>query len=526
MSAQPTDFNDMAVLAGDDAVKEAIAKAMAGANGDEPATPTWSNPPDPVLPGKIQTPDIPADILPGFLGAMADAVAKSTQTPPAMSVMVALGVLATVLQRRFEVAPFGDDYTEPLALWTLTGMPSGARKTAVFSALTAPLIEWEKIQFTEGKAERGRRASARKVAEKRIERLLNDAGKADNDAAREEIRKAIQHERDTMPAELLAPRLFCEDITTERLQALLAEHGERMAVLSDEAGIFAIMAGLYSGGNANIDALLKGHAGSALRVDRAGREAHVDKPALSFALAIQPGVFDEVAMTRRNRDSGLLARFLYAMPVSTVGKRNVRERLAVPKAVSLDYQAELFRLLENRPVIPDDPRVLPMTEQALELWCDFAQSIEDNQGDGGKYESISDWTSKLPGAVARIAALLELAVSGLKVEKVSLEATRKAVLLGSLLIPHAQAAFGALGSDKTEVDANAIIKWIRSTGAKTFSRRECQKAMEGRFRTLEPLQKALQRLQQHEVVRHYTHRPKGKPASEMYLVNPKLKEAV
>ena len=33
-----------------------------------------------------------------------------------------------------------------------------------------------------------------------------------------------------------------------------------------------------------------------------------------------------------------------------------------------------------------------------------AQEIEDHQGEGGRYEAISDWTSKLPGAVARVAA--------------------------------------------------------------------------------------------------------------------------
>lgn len=73
-----------------------------------------------------------------------------------------------------------------------------------------------------------------------------------------------------------------------------------------------------------------------------------------------------------------------------------------------DYEAALFRLLEDVPAVPGKPRVLPMTDPALELWVSFAQDIEDHQGEGGRYESISDWTSKLPGAVARIAALLEL----------------------------------------------------------------------------------------------------------------------
>jgi len=75
------------------------------------------------------------------------------------------------------------------------------------------------------------------VAKKRIEKLTKDAVAADNDEARERIRKQIQEEEEAMPLELRPPRLFTGDVTAERLQALLVEHQERMAVLSDEAGI-------------------------------------------------------------------------------------------------------------------------------------------------------------------------------------------------------------------------------------------------------------------------------------------------
>jgi len=517
----PTDFNDLAQLAGAEAVKATVDKvlaAVAAPGAVQASAPDW---PDPILPGMVKAPEIPADILPAWLGAMCGAVADSTQTPPALAVMVGLSVLATVLQRRYEVAPFGDDYTEPLALWTLTALPSGARKSAVFGAMTAPLLRWEKLEYDRGRAERARAASARKVAEKRIERLLADAAKAKDDHERERIRAEIQHEKETMPAEIRAPRLFTEDVTAERLQAMLAEHGERMALLSDEAGIFQIMAGIYNGGAANLDAFLKGHAGTAMRVDRAGREAHVDKPALSFGLALQPGVLSEVAASRRFRDSGLLARFLYAMPTSNVGKRDVRRRVAVPEKVRDDYEVALFRLLKDIPAVPNPPRVLPLTEPALELWADFAQAIEDQQGEGGRFESISDWTSKLPGAVARIAALLELAEVGRDVEDVSELAVRQAVALGWLLIPHAQAAFGLLGADSVDVDAAAVLKWIRAGDLAEFSRPECQKALEARFRTVERLTKALKRLEDQHVIRCYDRRNKGARPTPMCQVSPK-----
>lgn len=516
---EPTDFNDLAQLAGPDAVKATVDKVLAAAAAPVQASaPEW---PDPILPGVTPAPQIPADILPTWLGTMAGAVAASTQTPPALAVMMSLSVLATALQRRFEVSPFGTDYVEPLALWTITALPSGARKTGVVNALTEPLLYWEKLQRDRLRPEIARVMSVRAVTKKRIEALLGRSAKAESHDDRESIRAEIQREEESMPEEVRAPRLFTNDVTGERVQTLLVEHGERMAVISDEGGIFTNLAGLYSGGNANNDVYLKGHAGTAVRVDRAGRSAHVDKPALSFGLALQPDVLSEVAGVRRFRGSGLLARFLYAMPASNVGKRDVRHHKPIPGEVRDEYESQLFRLLDDIPTKPTKPRVIGMTDPARELWLDFAQAIENDQGEGGRYESIHDWTSKLPGAVARVAALLELADVGVHAEEVSQDAMERAVRLGGLLIPHAQAAFGLLGTDATDTDAAAILKWARANALEEFSRRECQKAMEARFRTLERLTKAIQRLEHQCVVRCFTRRTKGKPPSEMCSVNPK-----
>lgn len=509
-----TDFNDQAYFDGLAAVAEAVAKATPAI---EP--PAW---PDPILPGQVHTPPIPCDVLPDWMRDMAQAVAASTQTPPALAVMSGLAVLATVLQRRFEVAPHGDDYTEPLSIWTLTASPSGTRKSAVLNAMLGPLVRWEKLQRDRMRGDIAKVNARRAVAKKRIEKLQQDAAKAKDATEREALTNEIQLEEVGMPDELRAPRLFSGDTTAERLQAMLVEHGERMAVHSDEAGIFLIMAGIYNGGAANIDVFLQGHAGSPMRVDRAGRSAHVDKPALSFGLMLQPGVMAEVASSRRFRDSGLLARFLYAMPDSNVGQRDVRLNIPVPPAIKERYEAGLFKLLENLDPQATAPIVLTMTDPSREAWLVLADEIEHQQGDGGKYESISDWTSKLPGAVARIACLIELAEVGVLAFEVSSCAMDRAVRLARLLIPHAQAAFGLLGTDATDIDAVAVLKWIQANDLPDFTRRAAQKAQEGRFRSIERLNKALERLEHQDVLREFKRHNKGAPPTTAYRVNPKV----
>ena len=517
-----TDFNDLASEAGLEEVRSQIEAAEAAVMPPTPPAPPpvpeW---PDPILPGVRRVPEISAAVLPGWLGAMAHAVSEATQTPPALAVMAGLGVLATVLQRRFVVAPYGDSYTEPLSLWTLSASPSGTRKSAVLGAMQGPLVHWEKLQRDCLRGEIARVNSVRAVAKKRIERLQQDAAKAKEHSERAALTAEAEREELEMPDELRAPRLFTGDTTAERLQALLVEHGERMAVLSDEAGIFQIMAGLYNGGAANLDVFLQGHAGTPMRVDRAGRSAHIDQPALSFGLLLQPGVMADVASSRRFRDTGLLARFLFATPVSTVGSRDVRKHSPIPAEVRDAYEAGLFRLLEGLPGLVTAPKVLTLSGAALEVWLDMAQSIENEQGEGGRYESISDWTSKLPGAVARIAALLELAEVGLSATEVSHACMDDAINLARLLIPHAQAAFALLGTDAVDVDAAAVVRWVQAHGLAEFTKRDAQKAQEGRFRSVERLQKALDRLEHQDVVRAFKRHNKGAPPSSCFAVNPK-----
>lgn len=530
--SKPSDFNDLATAKGKAAVKATVDAAIEAAMVAAATVPVATAPPDgewpdPMIPGVKQVPDVPTDLLPSWVGDMAAAVADSTQTPPAMAVMMALSTLATVLQRRFEVEPYGsgDGYTETLSLWTLTAMPSGARKTAVINAMTSPLAIYEERERNALRRDVVRINATRAVTKKRIEKLIRDASNADSEGARQQLQAEVQREEEQMPDEIFPPKLFTGDVTAETLQGLLVKQGERMAVLTDEAGIFMVMAGMYSGGNASIDVFLQSHAGSPVRVNRSDREAYLARPALSFGLALQPGVMADVASSRRFRDSGLLARFLYSMPVSNVGQRDVRRRVPIPEAVSRAYETGLFALLEKRPLIPGKPVLLPFTDTATDYWLDFCEEIEKSHGDGGKLESISDWTSKLPGAAARIAGLIELAEMGLAAESVSFDAVRRAVTLARLLIPHAQEAFGLLGADAGDADAMAVLKWIRAEGSASFRRSTCQKAMEGRFRAVDRLIKAVERLIQRDVLREFKVPNKGAPPSVWYRVNPKCLSA-
>ena len=143
-------------------------------------------------------------------------------------------------------------------------------------------------------------------------------------------------------------------------------------------------------------------------------------------------------------------------------------------------------------------------------------------GEGQTFEAINDWCGKLPGAVARIAALMELAECGLHVDTVHEITMRRAIELAWLLIEHARAAFSLLGTDEADNDAAFVLRWIRGEAVGAFSQRDAQKAMEGRFRSVDRLKKALDRLEAGDVVRGYKRKNARGPATMVYTVNPRI----
>lgn len=93
----------------------------------------------------------------------------------------------------------------------------------------------------------------------------------------------------------------------------MAENNDRAAIISSEGGIFDILSGIYTK-NVNIDVILKGYSGDALRVDRIGRNSiTVMNPTLTLMLMVQPSVLSGLMPNNTFCGRGLTARFLYCI---------------------------------------------------------------------------------------------------------------------------------------------------------------------------------------------------------------------
>ncbi len=68
----------------------------------------------------------------------------------------------------------------------------------------------------------------------------------------------------------------------------MAAHGQRIAMLEAEGGFIDTLAGRYSSGVPNLDAVLKAWSGEAVRIDRRHAEPILlDDPTLTLILSVQ-----------------------------------------------------------------------------------------------------------------------------------------------------------------------------------------------------------------------------------------------
>jgi replicative DNA helicase len=476
-------------------------------------------------------PAFPVEVLPDWLGEYVAAVATATQTPPDLAGMLALAVLATVAAGAVEVQP-RPGWQEPLCLFVVVGMDAGARKSSVFTALTRPVAEFERDQAAAALPAITETVTLRRIADQAAATAEAAASKAPADQQQERQAEAIA--RAAEAANLVVPpvpRWLVDDATPEALAGLLATYG-RIALLSPEGDVFDQMAGRYNqSAGPNLGVYLKGHAGDLLKVDRRGRPPeYVQRPCLTIGLTVQPEVLQGLASRPGFGGRGLLARFLYSLPQSLVGRRQPGAP-PVPQPVADRYTLELQALAASLTSSAGaDPTLLTLTPEAGELLLAFERDLEPRLAAGsGDLAHLAGWAAKLAGATCRLGALLHLA-SHLRdgwAQPISANTFAGAVRLADYLIEHAWAVFDLMGADPRIDDARWLLEWINRTDRTQFSRRDAHRAApRGRFAKATDLEPALRLLEEHGYLRRVDPEPsqdprgRGRPASPRFLVNP------
>jgi len=378
----------------------------------EAQAPVW----EPPVPFTVRNPPpFPTDALPGWLKDFVAAEAEATQTPADLAGMLALAVCGAAVAKKVVIFIL-EGWTEPTNIFTVTALPSGRRKSQVFGDITEPMTEYEEELTSQASPQIEDARNRRKILEAALSNKQNEAAKTkDNRAARDaKINEAADLSRELAECQIPAvPRLVADDCSPERSAGLLQDQGGKLAILAPEGDVFNILAGRYSNGAPNLGIFLRGHAGDTIRVDRVGRPPeYIKSPALTVGLALQPDVLRGLIQKPGFRGRGLLARFLYSIPTSNMGRREI-EPPPMPADIRGAYRRNVRILLRLAPSTNDrgEPAAyaLRLDTAAGDSFRDFRMRLEPQLAEHGDLGAIQDWGSKLAGAVARIAGILHMA---------------------------------------------------------------------------------------------------------------------
>lgn len=460
-------------------------------------------------------PAFPTSALPPVLRAWVEAESHATQTPVDLPALLALAVCGAALARRVTVEP-RHGFQEPVNLFVAVVLGPANRKSAVFADATKPLeeIEGELIDAATpliAHAQSERRQDIARM--NKLEKLWAD--KADHQAKQEAAELSEQIALSPLP---VLPRLLVGDATSQKIEIMLKEQGGRLASMSAEGEVFDMMAGKCNKGEVDFNVYLKGHAGDKLKTDRVSREdVRVDRPALTCAYTIQPQVLSDLAGKRAFRGRGLLARFMYALPSSRIGRREIGAP-AVSDSIKLAYR-DLIRRLHSEAESSDEVVLTftPAADATLRAW---EVEIEAALAEGGELEAIEDWGGKLAGATVRIAAILHAAEFSIG-DQVEAESVEAAVEIAKYLIPHSMAALDlqAAQQDTAREDAKYLLRWIERHQLSEFTKRKAHQHGKARFPKAAQLDAGLFKLASRGYIRHLPE-PKspGRP-SIRYQVN-------
>lgn len=459
-------------------------------------------------------PTFPVDTLPTAVRDYVQAVAETTQTSVDMAAVASLAILSICLQGKYRI--WGKpDWWEPLNTYCVIVLPPAERKSAVMSLMTAPLEAYEQevnsamdAQIIESQMKKAVLDKERRMLEDKVSKGKAEASELADKA------KEISTFQETQPL-----KLFVDDVTAEKLASVLAENHSKAAIVSAEGGIFDILNGIYTK-NVNIDVFLKGHSGDTIRVDRIGRASEsIVHPALTMLLAVQPEVLNGLMTNGTFRGRGLTARFLYAMPKSSLGIRAFHTK-PIDESIKTKYTQLIRSLLE----VDAKEEPICLSEEATDVLERLFRDTENRFCTD--LAEIADWAGKYVGAVLRIAGLLHGAQHHgfLDFTEVSGETMENAVRIGEYFLEHAKAAYSLMGADPVNKQGEYLLDTIKRDQITEFSRRDAMR-MCRRFRNVESLQPVLNRLCEYGYIAPKPTEPAlgvGRRPSEVYLTNPCL----
>ncbi len=474
----PSDFNDLDILHGLDAVKAAINNlqlpdsininnVQLKNNDDSLQTNTIENWPEPLpLVGRSISESYPLDALPDTMLAAVKEVHNFTKAPIPLIVSSALGALSLSVQAYVD-AQRAENLSGPVGLFLLTIADSGERKSTCDNFFMQAIRKYE---FE---------------TQEELEPLMQqfkanlEAWKSKHDGIKDQIRILAKKGNATEQQEIMLfnleknepimpriPKLIYGDATPEALKWILAKTWPSGGVVSSEAGGSLGAHGMKNDAiMLNLATLNELWDGKDISTERRTSESFTVKGArLTIALQVQE-------VTLRNffdrsvdlpRGSGFLARFLIAWPESTQGSRPFSDP---PKNWPnlKAFNQKITNILEQPAPINAygvlSPKMLTLSPDAKQSWVVFHDTIENQLGSSGNLQDVRDVASKIADNAVRLAAEFQVFKNPYS-NVIELEALESGCRIATWHLKESRRFFGELALPQELLNAVRLEKWL------------------------------------------------------------------
>lgn len=525
--AKVTDFNDMALEQGIEAVKEVIAKAK------PPMQTQWSEP--------IPLPDIPPvqafdwALMPESLRAWIKDIAELMQSPPDFPAVGAIVALSSLIGAKAVIQPKqkADWQIRPNLWGALIGRAS-SKKSPSLSQVLEPLF---RLEAKEGERIREKHQDwliecqvaelDKQDKEKKAKAVIANDKKVEAEVKKEAKELLAKIE---IPPEPVRRRFVVNDSTVQKLGEILADNPWGTLCFRDE--LVGLLKSMEAPGQEEARQFyLESYNGNQpYTFDRIGRgRIHIPRVCLAILGGIQPGKLQEYvqgAVNGGSSDDGLLQRFGLAVYPDTNKEFVFIDRY--PDIEAKDNAQKVFDRLADLETEGENPRVWRFTPQAQEVFTEWFIDLNKELQSGELHpalESHFQKYTKLIPALALVFAHIDTPNNGYWVEEKELA---RALAWGEYLRTHAIRIYQSATQPQT-IGAKTILKKIQAKVlVDGFTAREIAQRQWAGLGDVEAVKKSLALLVDYEyiVLQVHSTNPKGGRPSEKYLVNPRVVEGL
>ncbi|MBX9654744.1 DUF3987 domain-containing protein [bacterium] len=400
-------------------------------------------------------------------------------------------------------------YLAPYVLAIVAGMIGNTRRIRLKKGWTEPAIVWSAVVADSGSLKSPALDLVSKVIHQHQSRMFDD-----HRAEQSEYEAALaKHERDVSdwkkskgkqepPAKPVAPvcrRILVADITVEKLAVILGDNPRGILCIRDElAGWFQSFNQYKSGGGGDVANWLELHRAGSLTVDRkSGPTIHVRQATVSLTGGIQPAILAR-EFTAANRESGLAARILLAMPPK---ERKEWTDAELPEHVETMFHTLIDRLISLEPKVDAEgdasPWLLDLTPEAKRRWIEYYNRWGAVQT--GAEGDLAAMYAKIEAYAPRL-ALLHHVVDRVHQNKddisyIGEESIAAGIRLADWFAQESKRVYSILSETAEERSLRTLRDLIARKGG-MVTPRELQRANDRLYRTSEDAQAALIRLQE------------------------------